>query len=203
MHANQQIKEYLANPEAFAAAAAPAATAADSGAGGGAAPEPAAAESEEESDGDMVRADLPLPPHSRSRVHFASRLGSRLRASRRKIFTDEHALPFSLPLLMGFTSFILLTESRSLRLNNSLLLTWCYVFTIVIVIVVVVVLLYLYLRSPPEQAPEIYASLRSPLALLASRYPAITSRTSYVTYCSEIADMCAVRDVISNFRMRT
>jgi len=50
--AAEKIKEYLANPEAFAAAAAPAA-AADSGAGGGGAPEPAAAEPEEESDDDM------------------------------------------------------------------------------------------------------------------------------------------------------
>jgi len=58
---NQQIKEYLANPEAFAAAAAPAAAAADSGGGGGAAPEAAPAESEEESDGDMVSADLSSP----------------------------------------------------------------------------------------------------------------------------------------------
>lgn len=49
----QQIKEYLANPEAFAATAAPTA-AANSGAGGGGAPEPAAAEPEEESDDDMV-----------------------------------------------------------------------------------------------------------------------------------------------------
>jgi len=48
----EKIKEYLANPEAFAAAAAPAA-AADSGAGGGAAPAAAAAEPEEESDDDM------------------------------------------------------------------------------------------------------------------------------------------------------
>jgi len=49
-----KIKEYLANPEAFAAAAAPAATAAaDSGAGGGAAPESAAVEPEEDSDEDM------------------------------------------------------------------------------------------------------------------------------------------------------
>jgi len=49
----EKIKEYLANPEAFAAAAVTPAAAADSGAGGGAAPAPAAAESEEESDGDM------------------------------------------------------------------------------------------------------------------------------------------------------
>jgi len=47
-----KIKEYLANPEAFAVAAAPTAAAAtDSGAGGGDAPPPA--ESEQESDEDM------------------------------------------------------------------------------------------------------------------------------------------------------
>ena len=66
MHANyQQIKEYLTNPEAYAAAAATPAAAADSGAGGGAAPAAAAAEPEEESDDDMVSADLtPHPPIS-------------------------------------------------------------------------------------------------------------------------------------------
>jgi len=48
-----KIKEYLANPEAFAAAAAPAAAAADASAGGGAAAEPAPAEPEEDSDEDM------------------------------------------------------------------------------------------------------------------------------------------------------
>jgi large subunit ribosomal protein LP0 len=49
----EKIKEYLANPEAFAAAAVTPAAAADSGAGGGAAPAAAAAEPEEESDDDM------------------------------------------------------------------------------------------------------------------------------------------------------
>jgi len=58
-HVNyQQIKEYLANPEAYAAAAAAPAAAADSGAGGGAAAAAAAAEPEEESDDDMVSAYL-------------------------------------------------------------------------------------------------------------------------------------------------
>jgi len=48
-----KIKEYLTNPEAYAAAAVTPAAAADSGAGGGAAPAAAAAEPEEESDDDM------------------------------------------------------------------------------------------------------------------------------------------------------
>ena len=91
MHLNQkQIKEYLANPEAFAAAAAP--TAVEVVDGGAAAQAPPA-EPEEESDDDMVS----VPPcscsrsrsqsQSRSRVRFASR--AVLRTFRRKACTDE------------------------------------------------------------------------------------------------------------------
>jgi hypothetical protein len=72
----QQIKEYLANPEAYAAAAAPAA-AADSGAGGGAATEAAAADADDDSDESMVSADpilllfLPRTRPASIAPHFA------------------------------------------------------------------------------------------------------------------------------------
>ena len=44
----------------------------------------------------MVSADLLPHAGTRSRGRFASRIASRLRISRGKIFTDERAFPFSL-----------------------------------------------------------------------------------------------------------
>jgi len=187
---NQQVKEYLANPEAFAAADAPAA-AGDSGAGGGAAPAAAAAESEEESDGDMVSTDRGFPIAD---GFFASRSrGSRLRTFRPNTCADECALPSSLfPRIsfprfrwdsLGRTPLILLTGSRPLRLNDfcpSSLEPSVYHCRRRCVAVSLSTL------SPESQKLCIFAiSTR----LLASCYLAITSNMSYVTKCDERSPM--------------
>ena len=210
----QQIKEYLANPDAYAAAAAPTA-AADSGAGGAAAAA-AAAEPEEESDEDMVSADLtPHPPIRKSHSRFPSPrrflaapwVGFRgwnpffrnpKAPNGRKTFTDEARCNFPPSFSMGHTGTLILdfdfdsphrVSISSADLEPSLS-----------------VLLYLYPCSP-WKGQKLYTLLRAPPTRLHGMCHAtlvITRSMSYITKCDQIAG-CTLLGVRMSFQisMRT
>ena len=180
----QQIKEYLANPEAFAAAAVTPAAAADSGAGGGSAPAAAAAEPEEESDDDMVSADLPAPhPHIPPTSGLAADsfcvpravdpvLHAKLPPTappQKETFTDEpFFILFNFPpsFSMGPTGTLFLDSFHRVSISSAEqtsvpYLIWSQVSTIV----VAVLLLYLSIHALPGRARKKYRHLcdfRSP-----------------------------------------
>ena len=167
---NEQIKEYLANPEAFAAAAATPAAAADSGAGGGAAPAAAAAEPEEESDDDMVSADLTTPTSPHPHIPIARRrflfFEPRARGSRfaHRTPTDKlFSIPLNFPpsISMGTSCAFVLDPFHRVSISSAKqtavpYLTWSQVSTIV---VAVLLLCILFALSPegPERNIRIFA----------------------------------------------